>query len=93
LGVATRWQTTDAKGAGVPLMQQYRDQGLDMLWEHAQFEDKSVGVEAGLIAWLDRMKSERFDVFRELNDFWAIIGATARCLLKMTICSVPFATR
>ena len=26
------------EGAGIPLMEQYRDQGLDMLWEHAQFE-------------------------------------------------------
>jgi hypothetical protein len=51
-------------------MEQYRDQGLDMLWEHAQFEDKGVSVEAGLIAWLDRMKTGRFKVFRELNDFW-----------------------
>jgi phage terminase large subunit-like protein len=58
------------EGAGVPLMEQYRDQGLDMLWEHAQFEDKGVSVEAGLIAWLDRMKTGRFKVFRELNDFW-----------------------
>ena len=51
-------------------MEQYRDQGLDMLWEHAQWEDKSVSVEAGLLMWLDRMKSGRFKVFRELNDFW-----------------------
>jgi hypothetical protein len=58
------------EGAGVPLMEQYRDQGLDMLFEHAQFEDKSVSVEAGLMQWLDRMKSGRFKVFRELNDFF-----------------------
>jgi phage terminase large subunit-like protein len=58
------------EGAGIPLMEQYRDQGLDMLWEHAQFEDKSVSVEAGLLGWLDRMTSGRFKVFRELNDFW-----------------------
>jgi phage terminase large subunit-like protein len=59
------------EGAGIPLMQQYRDQGLDnMLWEHAQFEDGSVSVEAGLMRWLDRMKSGRFKVFRELNDFF-----------------------
>jgi phage terminase large subunit-like protein len=58
------------EGAGVPLMEQYRDQGLDMLWEHSQFEDKSVSVEAGLMQWLDRMKSGRFKVFRELNDFF-----------------------
>jgi hypothetical protein len=41
-----------------------------MLWEHAQFEDGSVSVEAGLMDWLDRMKTERFKVFRDLNDFW-----------------------
>ena len=58
------------EGAGIPLMEQYRDQGLDMLWTHAQFEDKSTSVEAGLLQWLDRMKSGRFKVFRELNDFW-----------------------
>jgi hypothetical protein len=51
-------------------MEQYRDQGLDMLWEHSQFEDGSVSVEVGLLQWLDRMKSGRFKVFRELNDFW-----------------------
>jgi len=58
------------EGAGIPLMEQYRDQGLDMLWEHSQFEDGSVSVEAGLMMWLDRMKTGRFKVFRELNDFW-----------------------
>jgi hypothetical protein len=58
------------EGAGIPLMEQYRDQGLDMLWEHSQFEDGSVSVEVGLLQWLDRMKSGRFKVFRELNDFW-----------------------
>src|SRR5437764_15434551 len=58
------------EGAGIPLMEQYREQGLDMLWEHSQFEDGSVSVEAGLMEWLDRMKSGRFKVFRELNDFF-----------------------
>jgi hypothetical protein len=58
------------EGAGIPLMQQYREQGLEMLWEHSQYEDGSVSVEAGLMQWLDRMKSGRFKVFRELNDFF-----------------------
>jgi phage terminase large subunit-like protein len=58
------------EGAGIPLMEQYRDQGLDMLWEHAQFEDGSVSVEAGLMSWLDRIKTGRFKVFRELEDYW-----------------------
>lgn len=34
------------EGAGVALAQQYKDQGLNVLHEHAQFEDKSVSVEA-----------------------------------------------
>jgi Terminase RNaseH-like domain/Terminase large subunit, T4likevirus-type, N-terminal len=37
------------EGAGIALAKQYKDQGLNMLSEHAQFEDKSVSVEAGLM--------------------------------------------
>jgi hypothetical protein len=33
------------EGAGVALAEQYREQGLDLLFEHAQFEDGSVSVE------------------------------------------------
>src|SRR5262249_58007985 len=47
-----------------------REQGLEMLHEHAQFEDGSVSVEAGLMMMLDRMQSGRFKVFRHLNDWW-----------------------
>jgi hypothetical protein len=39
-----------------------------MLHEHAQFEDGSVSVEAGLMAMLDRMQTGRFKVYRHLND-------------------------
>ena len=35
------------EGAGIPLAEQYRATGLNMLHEHAQFEDKTVSVEAG----------------------------------------------
>ena len=41
-----------------------------MLPEHAQFEDGSVSVEAGLMMMLDRMKTGRLKVFREHNDFF-----------------------
>ena len=58
------------EGAGVPLAKQYRERGLNMLWEHAQFIDKSVSVEAGLMDMLDRMKTGRFKVLRHLNDWW-----------------------
>jgi hypothetical protein len=58
------------EGAGIALATQYTEQGLDMLHEHAQFEDGSVSVEAGLMAMLDRMQSGRFKVFKHLNDWW-----------------------
>ena len=48
------------EGAGIALAEQYSAQGLDMLHEHAQFQDGSVSVEAGLMDMLDRMNSGRF---------------------------------
>jgi phage terminase large subunit-like protein len=58
------------EGAGIPLAQQYRAQGLDLLHQHAQFEDGSVSVEAGLMDMLGRMQTGRFKVFAHLNDWW-----------------------
>jgi len=58
------------EGAGIALAQQYRAQGLDLTYTHAQFEDGSVSVEAGLMDMLDRMQTGRFKVFKELNDWW-----------------------
>jgi Terminase RNaseH-like domain len=58
------------EGAGISLAKQYRDQGLNMLHEHAQFEDGSVSVEAGLMSMLDRMLTGRFEVFKEHLDWW-----------------------
>ena len=58
------------EGAGIALAKQYRVQGLDLLFEHAKFEDGSVSVEAGLMDMLDRMQSGRFKVFSHLHDWW-----------------------
>jgi phage terminase large subunit-like protein len=58
------------EGAGIALARQYRSQGLNMLHEHAQFEDKSVSVEAGIMDMLDRMQTGRFKVFKPLNEWW-----------------------
>jgi len=58
------------EGAGVALAEQYRDQGLYMLREHAQFEDGSVSVEAGLMMMLDRMRTGKLKVFKEHLDWW-----------------------
>lgn len=49
----------------------YRDHGLAMLSEHAQFPDKrGNSVEAGLMEILDRMQTGRFKVDRYLTSWW-----------------------
>lgn len=58
------------KGSGVPLAKQYRDRGLDLMADHATFEDGSVGVEAGLQEMLDRMQTGRLKVFSNLSDWF-----------------------
>jgi hypothetical protein len=58
------------EGAGIALAEQYREQGLYMLRDHAQFEDGSVSVEAGLMAMLDRMRTGKLKVFKEHLDWW-----------------------
>jgi phage terminase large subunit-like protein len=58
------------KGSGEPLAEQYRSQGLPMLGERATFEDGSNGVEAGLMAILERMQTGRFKVFDHLHDWF-----------------------
>ena len=68
------------EGSGVPLMEQYRDQGLNMLWEHAQFEDGSVSVEAGLIGMLDAMRSGRFKSSATSTTF----GMSSHCTIAKT---------
>ena len=59
-----------SRGYFKPLAEQYGKQGLDMLFEHAQFEEGSVSVEAGLQDMLIRMESGRFKVFKHLNDWF-----------------------
>jgi phage terminase large subunit-like protein len=58
------------EGAGIPLAEQYRDQGLNMLYDHAQFEDGSVSVEAGLMKMLTMMEGGRFKVFKDCHDWF-----------------------
>jgi hypothetical protein len=59
-----------SKDSGEQLAEQYRRQGLAMLPEHAQHEDGSIGVEAGLMDMLDRMYTGRLKVARHLLDWW-----------------------
>jgi hypothetical protein len=57
------------KGSGSQIADQYRSRGLNMLFERAQFEDGSFGLEAGVSALLDRMQTNRFKVARHLSDW------------------------
>jgi phage terminase large subunit-like protein len=57
-------------GAGIPLMRQYRDAGLDMMSDKATFEDGGMSVEAGVAEMHDRMRGGRWKVFRGQNDGW-----------------------
>lgn len=52
-----------SKDSGEQLSAQYRRQGLNMLTDHATFEDGTNGVEAGLMDMLDRMRTGRWKVF------------------------------
>lgn len=58
------------KGSGDQLAEQYRKQGMNMLWERATFEDGTNGVEAGIMEMLDRMQTGRLKVFSNLNEFF-----------------------
>lgn len=49
----------------------YRDEGLFMLSEHAQFPDKrGNSVEAGIMEILQRMQTGRFKIDRTLSNWW-----------------------
>ncbi|QTP63585.1 DNA packaging protein [Candidatus Liberibacter africanus] len=57
------------KGSGEQLAVQYRQQGMKMLPEWATFDDGSNGVEAGISDMLDRMRSGRWKVFAECQEW------------------------
>jgi len=59
------------KGSGQELRLQYQRLGLKMLPDHATFEDGGFGVEAGLMAMLDRMQTGRLKVFKHLLDWFS----------------------
>jgi phage terminase large subunit-like protein len=55
------------RDAGLQMADIYRNHGLRMLDDHAQFEDGSVSVEAGIAVMLERMQSGRWKVFQHLE--------------------------
>lgn len=58
------------KGSGEQIAELYRKQEVSMLPERATFTDGTNGVEAGIMDLLDRMKTGRFKVAKQLNDWW-----------------------
>jgi phage terminase large subunit-like protein len=58
------------KTSGEQLAEAYRRHGLNLLLEHAAFDDGSSGVEAGLFMMLERMQTGRLKVFRHLSDWF-----------------------
>jgi hypothetical protein len=50
-------------------MKQYEDCGLNMLLDHAQWEDGTTSVEAGVHAMLDRMKGGLWKVLSPQGRF------------------------
>jgi len=58
------------KNSGEQLSETYKELGLNMLGEHAQFEGGGNGVEAGLTEMLMRMQTGRWKVFRNLGEWF-----------------------
>lgn len=58
------------KGSGGQLAEQYRQQGLNMLPDHATHAEGGFGVEAGLMEMLDRMQTGRFKVFSNFLEWF-----------------------
>lgn len=58
------------KGSGDQLATQYREQGLNMLADHATHAEGGFGTEAGIMAILDRMQTGRFKVFSTFTDWF-----------------------
>lgn len=59
-----------SKDSGETLAKQYEEEGLNMLAEHATFEDGGCGVEAGLMEMLDRMQTRRLRVYSHLTEWF-----------------------
>jgi phage terminase large subunit-like protein len=57
------------KGSGEQLAEQYKANGLNMIYERATFEDGTNGVEAGLSDMLQRMQTGRWKVFSTCVDW------------------------
>lgn len=61
----------DKGGSCEELATQYRNHGINMLPEHATFEDGGNGVEAGLFDMLERMNTGRWKVFSNCGSWFS----------------------
>lgn len=64
------------KGSGKTLASQYREQGLNLYFEHAKHpanadgSEGGYGLEAGIMAMLERMQQGRLKVFTNLTEWF-----------------------
>lgn len=58
------------KGSGQQLAVQMREAGAPMRPMRAQFEDKSIGFEAGITLMTDRLNTRRLRVFKHLEEWF-----------------------
>jgi len=58
------------KGSGAQLAEQYRDNGVNMLYEHATHEAGGFGLEAGIAEMSERMQTGRWKVFNGNEDWF-----------------------
>ena len=85
------------KGSGVQISEAYVDQGIYMLPVHAQFDNGSNGLEAGLMEMLDRMQTGRLKINRNLHEVFEEIGTYHRDEGKVVadhedlICAIRYA--
>lgn len=59
------------RGTGEQFKVQYAEAGLEMLPMHAQSEEGTISVEAGVLRILQRMQSGRFKVFSHLEEWFS----------------------
>jgi len=57
------------RNSGEPLAKLYRNEGLLMLPEHAQWERGGISTEAGILEWDQREKNGKLKVARHLTDW------------------------
>jgi len=58
------------KVSGVTLADEYRKEGLRMWHEHSTFDKGGIGLEAGVMEMLDRMRTSRWKVFTSCHLFF-----------------------